>query len=59
MSENLPYVWRTAYRTGLEKITGYDLQAAHEKARQYLVTARTKKPRRPAAGGRRPAAGTK
>jgi hypothetical protein len=50
MTDHLPYVWRKTYRTGLEKITGYDLQGAHEKARQYLATARTKKPRRPTAG---------
>lgn len=50
MSEHLPYVWRTAYRTGLETITGHDLHAAHEKARRYLTTTRTKKPRRPTTG---------
>jgi hypothetical protein len=43
MNENLPFVWRVTYRTGLEKITGYDLGAAHHKARQHLLNARTKK----------------
>jgi hypothetical protein len=50
MTDFLPYVWRPAYRTGLEKSTGYDLRAAHEKARQYLATARTRNPRRPSTG---------
>ena len=50
MSEYLPYVWRTTYRTGLVRTTNHDLEAAHERARQYLATARTKKPRRPTTG---------
>ena len=44
MDQNLPFIWRVNYRTGLEKITGHDLTVAHEKARQLLLKARTKKP---------------
>ncbi|HEY7230804.1 MAG TPA: hypothetical protein VH558_10580 [Pseudolabrys sp.] len=49
MSEHVPFIWRVEYRTGLDKITGYDLNAAHKKAREYLREARTKKPTPPAA----------
>jgi len=45
MDKNLPFIWQTSYRTGLVKTTGHDLQAVHEKARQYLLNARSKKPR--------------
>jgi hypothetical protein len=45
MNENLPFIWRASYRTGSEKITGHDLTVVHEKARQLLLKARTKKPR--------------
>jgi hypothetical protein len=36
MNENVPFIWRVNYRNGFEKITGHDLEIAHEKARQYL-----------------------
>jgi len=49
MTDYLPYVWRPAYRTGLEKTTGHDLRAAHEKAR-HLLTARIRNPRAPTIG---------
>ena len=50
MNENLPYIWRVNYRTGLEKITGHDLGVALQKARKYLLNARTKKPLRQTIG---------
>jgi len=50
MTEFLPFVWRKAYRSGLDKIAGYDLKAAHEKARQYLTTSSAKKPHTPTTG---------
>jgi hypothetical protein len=39
---NLPL--RASYRNGSEKITEYDLMAVHEKARQFLLKVRSKKP---------------
>jgi hypothetical protein len=52
MSEHVPFIWRVEYRTGLDKTTGYDLNAAHKRARQYLRDARAKKPAPPTTGTR-------